>query len=396
MDKEEEFIQGLYDEANNQLNEVYKEQKANRDDLLSEIASILLTYTIVNDIMGMSKQEISREFNRLSKTIVQFSKGQATLTEGILSGILTNTTKNTFDFYGYNAKLKDVQKIIEDNFKGKHFSERVWDNETEVAKHLHKQVNDFLQGKVNVNQIKKDIEKTFNNSAYEVRRLTETEVNRVEDESFRRFCKETGVTKVKRNEILDSKICGQCAELDGQIYNLDNAPGVVHPLCRGFNSIVDDNANVTGEKKQPLVMNLQLFGVIKDQENLNNLIKSGVVDEHKFIEFKNQLNDNFRYGIKTPLGIVRNNGKREYHIAFRHRGLMNVKNSNRIKETLENPECIKEAMDSNGSVNKGYIKKYGSKTLLVISNGDIITAYYPARNYLKNKVEGWRVLWEEK
>lgn len=239
MNKEEEFIQGLYDEANSKLNEVYKGQKSNRDDLLNEIAGILLTYTIVNDIMGMSKQESSKEFNRLSKIIVQFSKGQAKLTESVMTEILTNTSKSTFNFYSYNSKLKDVQKIINDNFKGKHFSKRVWDNETETAKHLHKQVDNFLQGKVNVNQIKKDLERTFNNNAYEVRRLVETEVNRVEDESFRRFCRETGVTKVKRNEILDSKICSQCAELDGQIYNLDNAPGVVHPLCRGFNTILE-------------------------------------------------------------------------------------------------------------------------------------------------------------
>ena len=34
------------------------------------------------------------------------------------------------------------------------FYERVWENENEVAKYLHKQVNNFLNGKINVNQIK--------------------------------------------------------------------------------------------------------------------------------------------------------------------------------------------------------------------------------------------------
>ena len=222
MNKEEEFIKGLYDEANNQLNEVYKEQKANRDDLLSEIAGILLTYTIINDVMSMSKQESSKEFNRLSKIIVQFSKGQAKLTEGILTDILTNTAKNTFDFYSYNAKLKDVQDIINNNFKGKHFSERVWDNETEVAKHLRKQVNDFLQGKINVNQIKKDIEKTFNNSAYEVRRLVETEVNRCSNSAFDRFCIETDVKKVRYNATLDSKLCSDCGQYHNKIFDFNN------------------------------------------------------------------------------------------------------------------------------------------------------------------------------
>ena len=222
MNKEEEFIQGLYDDANNKLNEVYIEQKSNRDDLLNDIAGILLTYTITKDIMGMSKQESSKEFSRLSKTIIQSSKGQAKLTESVITEILTATSKNTFSFYSYNAKLKDVQRIVDSNFKGKHFSERVWDNETEVAKHLHKQVNDFLQGKINVNQIKKEIEKTYNNNSYEVRRLVETEVNRCSNSAFDRFCIETDVKKVRYNATLDSKLCSDCGQYHDKIFDFNN------------------------------------------------------------------------------------------------------------------------------------------------------------------------------
>ena len=239
IEEELEFIESLYDNANEQLNEVYKEQKNNRDSLLSEIANIMLTYAIVDTIMDMNKKEKTIELAILTKIITKSSKAQATLTEGVLNAILTNTTKNTFNFYSYNYKLKDVQKIVDANFKGKHFSERVWINETETAKHLHKQVNDFLQGKVNVNQIKKDLEKTFNNSAYEVRRLVETEVARVEDDSFKRFCIETGVKKIKRNEILDNRICEECKAIDGKIFDLADAPEILHPLCRGFNQVYE-------------------------------------------------------------------------------------------------------------------------------------------------------------
>lgn len=88
-----------------------------------------------------------------------------------------------------------------------------------------------------VNQIKKDIEKTYNTSAYNAKRLVETEVNRCEDKAFRRFCKEVGVKKVIRNEVLDRRTCAECAALDGKPFDLDEAPGVVHPLCREFNTI---------------------------------------------------------------------------------------------------------------------------------------------------------------
>lgn len=240
--KEEElaFIESLYDDSNEQLNEVYREQKNNKDKLLQLIANIMLTYAIVDTIMNMSKKEKTIELAILTKIITKSSKAQATLTEGVLNAILTNTTKNTFNFYSYNYKLKDVQKIIDANFKGKHFSKRIWDNETETAKHLHKQVNDFLQGKINVNQIKKDIEKTFNNNAYEVRRLVETEVNRVSGSAFDRFCKETDVKRVRYDATLDSNLCSDCGQYNDVIFDFDKKIELPkHPLCRCHYSIVD-------------------------------------------------------------------------------------------------------------------------------------------------------------
>lgn len=237
MNKEEKFIESLYDEANEQLNKVYKEQKQNRDDLLKEISDIMLTYAIADTVMNLSIVDRTKLNKKFLNLITKCAKSQGTVTNKVITQILTETINNTYNFYSYNSKLKDVEEIINNNFKGKHFSKRIWDNESDVAKHLHKQVQEFLKGNVNVNKIKKNIEKSYNNSAYEVRRLVETEVNRCEDEAFKRFCKETGVTKVKRNEVLDAKTCEECAALDGQIYDLNNAPSVVHPLCRGFNTI---------------------------------------------------------------------------------------------------------------------------------------------------------------
>ena len=239
MTDEEKFIQSLYDEANEQLKEVYKEQKDNRDKLLQEVALILLTYSIIDSLMSLSSKDKAKEYKHLYKLIVGATRGQIEVQEKVLTNILKDTVEKTFNFYSYNANLKDVKKIIEDNFKGKHFSERVWANEKAVGEHLQKQVKQFLDGKVNVNQIKNDIEKTYNNSAYEVRRLTETEVNRCEDQAFKRFCKEVGVTRVRRNEILDERICGRCRKIDGKIYDLEDALEVMHPLCRGFNTIIE-------------------------------------------------------------------------------------------------------------------------------------------------------------
>nr|DAI90561.1 MAG TPA: minor capsid protein [Caudoviricetes sp.] len=219
------------------MQEVYQEKKQDRDNLLVEIAKILLIYEIVDSVMDMARKEIKKEYAKFSKIINDFSGKQAKNTEKVMNTILNGTVKNTYDFYSYNAGLKDVQKIVDANFKGKHFSTRIWDNGQETARVLHKKINNFLHGNINVNAIKKSIEKTFDTSAYNARRLVETEVNRCENEAFKRFCRETGVKKVRRNEVMDRKTCSICRPLDGKIYNLKDAPGPIHPCCRGYNTI---------------------------------------------------------------------------------------------------------------------------------------------------------------
>ena len=239
MTDEEKFIESLYEEAEDELKEVYRQQKESRDELLKEIAMIMLTYTILDGLMNIKKNDKDEIYKKLSELIIINYKIISNKEVEVLNNILEITVKKTFNFYSYNAGLKDVRKIVESNFKGKHFSERIWSNEQEVLKYLHKQVKDFLNGKINVNQIKKDIEKTFNNSAYNSKRLVETEVSRCQNEAFISFCKETGVKKIKRNETLDSRTCEECRSFHGKIFDLDKAPGIIHPLCRGFNEVYE-------------------------------------------------------------------------------------------------------------------------------------------------------------
>ncbi|SJP48355.1 minor capsid protein [Clostridioides difficile] len=239
MTDEEKFVEDLYEEANEQLKEVYKEQKEIRNELLQEIAMIMLTYTIIDGVMSISSPNKDSVYKKISKMIIIRQQYGSKKEIEILNNILESTVKKTFNFYSYNADLKDIRKIIESNFKGKHFSQRIWENENEVTKYLHKQVKNFLNGKINVNQIKKDIEKTFNTSAYNAKRLVTTEVSRCQNEAFISFCKETGVKKIKRNETLDSKTCEECRSFHGKIFDLDKAPGIIHPLCRGFNEVYE-------------------------------------------------------------------------------------------------------------------------------------------------------------
>lgn len=239
LNKEELFIESLYDEANEQLKEVYKVQRDTRNELLQEIAMVMLTYTILDGLMNIKKNDRDKIYKKISSLIITNYKAISNKEVDVLSSILESTVKKAFNFYSYNVNLKDVKKIVESNFKGKHFSERVWSNEKEVARHLHKKLNDFLKGRVNVNQIRNDIIETFNTSAYNSKRLVETEVSRVSSNAFDRFCKETGVKKVKYNATLENT-CKICLNNHGEIFNLDSKPETPrHPNCKCFYEVYE-------------------------------------------------------------------------------------------------------------------------------------------------------------
>lgn len=236
----EDFVKSLYDDMDEELKKTYKTKKESRNELLKAIAMILLTYTIVDNVLSLSKKDYNKEYSLLGALIVKLSKGNIKQEINNTTNILRNTVKNTYKHYSYNHNLKDVEKIINDNFKGKHFSDRVWENEQEVAKKLTKQCQDFLRGKINVNQIEKEIKNTYNSSAYNAKRLVETEVSRCHGAAFDRFCKETGVKKVKYNAILDGATCSDCRIYHNKVYDLKNKPEIPrHPMCRCFYEIAE-------------------------------------------------------------------------------------------------------------------------------------------------------------
>ena len=240
MNKDDEFIDSLYNEADKQLNDTYKKKKESRDELLKAIAMILLTYTIVDNVLSLSKKDYNKEYSLLGALIVKLSKGNIKQEINNTTNILRNTVKNTYKHYSYNHNFKDVEKIINDNFKGKHFSDRVWENEQEVAKKLTQQCQDFLRGKINVNQIAKEIKDTYNTSAYNAKRLAETEVSRCHSAAFDRFCKETGVKKVKYNA-RRCNTCSECMSYDGKIFDFkDKIETPRHPFaCATIMSLND-------------------------------------------------------------------------------------------------------------------------------------------------------------
>ncbi|WP_321993513.1 hypothetical protein [Clostridium butyricum] len=117
-----EFVENLFKNSSSELKDLYKNQYLIERDIKDEIQRIMYIYTIENDVINMSRAEQQKEIKKLDKMIDDF----------------------------YNADKKEITDIVKQTYKGRHFSENVWNDETETAKYMKKQLFDFIKGKVNV------------------------------------------------------------------------------------------------------------------------------------------------------------------------------------------------------------------------------------------------------
>ncbi len=232
------FIKGLYDEANKKIEEIYQEHKSNKDELLKEIAFVLLIYKISDNIMKLNDIEKLKLNKKFLAIISKFFNKQVKLTNKIITEILKETSQNTYDFYGEKYTQKDIEDIVNKKYKGEVYTQRIKDNENKIANKLNNDIQDFIDGNIDVNTIKDNIEETYKENDFDVRRLTESEVNRTENVAFILLAKEAGVKSIYRHEVLDNRICLDCMAIANQVFDINEAPdGAIHSFCRGWNSI---------------------------------------------------------------------------------------------------------------------------------------------------------------
>lgn len=381
----EEFLEELYKSSEEELKEVYKRQNINMRELLNEIAMILLSYTIVDNVLNLNNKQKNTLYKGLSSKILNMFSNETKETTKKVDSILSKVAKDNLESYGIKSHQQEVLDIINRNLDGKHYSDRIWDNENDVSKRLHKEVKDFLDGKVNANQIKSHIEKQFDANKYNVSRLVDTEIARVESDITEKYFRDYGIKKVKYNACL-CNTCDRCMNDHEKIFDVDdpNRPRLPrHPQCKCFYVQEDDEKH--------LVMNLQLFAKKSNWEILRSQINSGILDENEAKNGMKYWEKAIKKEIVTPIEVINKSRKsidQYWHILEDHKEFLNPSNIDEIVESLKNPDEIRLSFGKNV-----YIKNIKGKDLIVIVNSDIITAYYPNKRYLNNikkKVLLWR------
>lgn len=232
----EKFIEDVYEYADEELKVIYDQQKNNENELLNEIAMILLTYTVVDSVLSLTSKEKTILYSKLSKLVLNMFGKETKKTTKVITSILASTVEKDLKYYKVKSHKDFVLKLINEHYKGKHFSDRIWDNENDVSKMLHKEIKDFLDGKVNVNQIKSHIENQFKANKYNVKRLVDDQIAQLESKVTEKYFKDYNIKKVKYNACL-CNTCEKCLADHERIFDVDDKdrPSLPrHVQCKCF------------------------------------------------------------------------------------------------------------------------------------------------------------------
>ena len=272
----------IYERYTKQINEIAKIQKKSVQTILDEIAKIILEYNVTDAVMDISMQDKAELKKQMNNLINDVLKDEYKSEKDIITNTLDNVAKDSYYsscyIYGLGTsytllpvKQDILNNIINTKIDNKTYSSRIWHNKNKVAKTLKKEINDFLNGKTDVNTISKNIKNRFNVDLNVSNRLVRTEIAKVQCQANEVWANEHNIKKQLFCATLDRRTSKICQSLDGIIYDFDDEHKKIpplHPNCRScLIDIVDGwkpKTRIDNETKQNI--NYQTYSKWKDKQ----------------------------------------------------------------------------------------------------------------------------------
>lgn len=119
---------------------------------------------------------------------------------------------------------------------GKHWSERVWDNQKRLQTSIEKGLMDAVARGLSKDELVKDLQTRFETGFSNADRIARTELAYIQNKSTLESYKKAGITEVKTIVADDERMCDVCGRKEGLVTPIGAArPGTAflfHPNCR--------------------------------------------------------------------------------------------------------------------------------------------------------------------
>ena len=287
-----------------------------------------------------TKMYVSRERMLMQQLSVIMANGTA-LTEVELEKYLTESVDREVErqsgILGQSVRIKPnhVRAIVNADFYGQSWSERLWGNMDETRKQVLKTVqNSLLRGR-HPNEFVPELKKKMGVSTSDAKRLLITETSRVQSEAQKLHYQATmdGDSEIEFVAKLDDRTSDECRHHNGdRIKVKDIVVGVnvppLHAHCRSTTIPAKTNWRDEFFKEREGRYNLDDFELIDDEDEEDDVIDLGMdwddepdePDEHKFNDnLSDALGEEQTAELKRKLDINMNaDGAQEYRKIWNH------------------------------------------------------------------------------
>ncbi|WBL16369.1 minor capsid protein [Sutcliffiella sp. NC1] len=241
------LLEELLNESDNDFDTVLKQYKDSRNNVKQLIANLFMNHgddgvldyntVYMTTIIDNFNESVNTELNKISAIEL------LTTTAILQTTYQKSYYKSAFvleQAIGVNVNFNHVNdfilnEFINQNWSGRHFSERIWLNQNALRESLSNNLERGIREGHKLDKIAKVFDEEFNSKAYQSQRLVRTETARIISEARDQVYEENGIEQVQWLATLETGTCSDCADLDGQIFDRNDPmrPKVpLHPNCK--------------------------------------------------------------------------------------------------------------------------------------------------------------------
>ena len=233
--------------SNKQLKRVLREYKQGLDSLRQELSYVYMNNIDEDGKLNMSYQD-KHIFNiKIDKSIKSMTDRLTQYEMATLNIALYDAYRNSY--YETNKAINkslnqddrdiemldnsEIERIINQNFKGDVWQNRVIKNSLILQHQLQQIVRNGINQEKSIKSINDELTSVMNSDAYKVERLLDTEIFRVHNLAILSAIAIQELSKVRYSAVLDSRTCEECSSLDDEIFYVSDAPNLpMHSNCR--------------------------------------------------------------------------------------------------------------------------------------------------------------------
>lgn len=236
--KQEKTHEKVFDSAVISMKPVYRKQKAALNSFHALIGMMYIYYA-TDGLLKPDNRQKKAILLQINNKLNQIYNDIGSAENETVTDILRNDAEDMYGQYStiygdssLTASEKEIDSIINTPIDKTLYSDRIWKNKEELVKQLKKAMDDIMQGKTTIDKAGKEIEKIFDVSAYQSKRLLETELTRVQAQAMKDIAKKMNVKKVMWSATFENS-CEYCIKLDGKVFDIDKVPPIpAHPNCK--------------------------------------------------------------------------------------------------------------------------------------------------------------------